>query len=120
MDRNFIEVKNSLIPFSGYKAVSLFPFVFVRRRCVDSGRWSDTDRNHESIHIEQQKELLVIPFYLLYMIEYIFKLFRFQFNTGKAYRSISFEREAYENETNPEYRKTRKHFQQWRKKIQDQ
>lgn len=57
--------------------------------------------NHEKIHWEQQKEMLILPFYLWYVIEWMFK----------GYRQISFEREAYENDANPDYLKTRKRWQ---------
>ena len=69
--------------------------------------------NHESIHWQQQMEMLIIFFYLWYFIEWIIRLFT---NFGNAYRSISFEREAYANDTNKEYLKTRKPFS-WLKYI---
>ena len=53
-------------------------------------------RKHEKIHIAQQKEMLVIPFYLWYFIEWLVRLFK----KGNAYQNISFEREAYVNEYN--------------------
>ncbi|MBC8003884.1 MAG: hypothetical protein H7X84_00305 [Verrucomicrobia bacterium] len=56
--------------------------------------------NHEKIHWEQQKEMLIIPFYLWYIIEWMFK----------GYRTISFEREAYLQERNLHYLKTRKRY----------
>jgi hypothetical protein len=52
------------------------------------------------------KELLYIPFYIIYVIEAIFK----------KYRNISFEKEAYENQDNFEYLKERKHFAMWKNK----
>ena len=39
------------------------------------------------------KEMMYIPFYLLYVVEWLIKLFC----KGSAYRNISFEREAYDN-----------------------
>lgn len=50
--------------------------------------------NHERIHTAQQKELLFIPFYILYGIEWIFRLIQYR-NIDDAYMNISFEREAY-------------------------
>lgn len=47
--------------------------------------------NHESIHTKQMKEMLYIPFYVQYVIEWFFKIF----TEVKAYKNISFEREAY-------------------------
>ena len=50
--------------------------------------------NHERIHTKQQKELLFIPFYLLYVLEWLLRLVQYR-NRQKAYMNISFEREAY-------------------------
>ena len=63
--------------------------------------------NHEKIHWQQQIELIILPFYILYGLEYLIKLIMY----GKdAYRNLSFEREAYTNENNLNYLKTRKHY----------
>lgn len=50
--------------------------------------------NHERIHTRQQKEMLFIPFYLFYIVEWLLRLIRYR-NLNEAYRNISFEREAY-------------------------
>lgn len=50
--------------------------------------------NHERIHTAQQRELLYIPFYVIYLVEWLFRLLQFR-NQHKAYMNISFEREAY-------------------------
>jgi len=71
--------------------------------------------NHESIHWKQQMEMLIIFFYLWYLIEWIIRIF---VNGKKAYVSLSFEREAYANEANLDYLKTRKHFA-WIKYIKN-
>ena len=70
--------------------------------------WIDRDViNHERIHTAQQRELLFIPFYILYMIEWLFRLIQFR-NWDKAYRNISFEREAYAHSHDHSYLKNRK------------
>jgi len=69
--------------------------------------------NHESIHWKQQVEMLVIPFYIFYILEFIVKLFIYG---GDAYRNLSFEREAYANDHNLEYLKIRKNYS-WVKYI---
>lgn len=57
--------------------------------------WIDRDvLNHERIHNAQQRELLYLPFYILYLIEWLIKLLRYR-NNHRAYMAISFEREAY-------------------------
>ncbi len=70
--------------------------------------------NHELIHSAQQKELLWITFYIIYLIEWIILLCRYA-NWNKAYENISFEKEAYKNGKNLNYLNIRKPFAQWRK-----
>ena len=55
---------------------------------------SDNVINHELIHTAQLRELWIVPFYLLYLIEWVCKFVRYG-SWSKAYRNISFEREAY-------------------------
>lgn len=94
--------------------------------------------NHESIHIKQQQEVMIttlliclglkligigywwlIPiisyamFFILYVVEYFLRIIIGFILTGpvranEAYRSISFEHEAYTNESNLDYLKTRR------------
>lgn len=67
---------------------------------------SEKDFNHERIHSEQMKEMLFIGFYLWYLVEWIVRLF----GKGNAYRNLSFEKEAYDNEDNLTYLDTRKPY----------
>ncbi|MFL5784184.1 MAG: hypothetical protein ACJ76H_06225 [Bacteriovoracaceae bacterium] len=54
-------------------------------------------RNHEAIHFDQIKRIGVFRFYFLYLKEYF--LGRWDgLSHNEAYRNISFEREAYENQ----------------------
>ena len=53
--------------------------------------------NHELIHTAQMKELLYLPFYILYGIEWLIRLGMYR-NTKEAYRNVSFEREAYDKQ----------------------
>lgn len=55
---------------------------------------------HEQIHHQQQKEMLVVFFYLWYGIEFLVRLVWLR-NWHKAYRRISFEREAYNESWRP-------------------
>lgn len=84
-------VYSNIIPFRGFKAINLFGILFVRKGC----KMSDTDLNHEAIHTAQMKEMGYIFFYLWYLIEWIVRLFK----KGNAYHNISFEKEAYENQS---------------------
>lgn len=93
---------NDYIPFKGFKAMYFCGCLFVRR----GSSLTERDIRHESIHHAQAKELLFLFFYLWYGIEYLVRLFM----AGNAYRNLSFEREAYANEANAEYLKTRIHY----------
>ncbi len=89
--------------------ITLYPFIIFRKSLIDnvSKERYDVILNHEKIHIEQQKELLVIPFYLWYCGEFLIKLLKYK---DKAYYNLSFEREAYANEKDVNYIKSRKFF----------
>lgn len=100
---------NKLIPFKGYKAITIYPFIFARHSI------SDITLNHENIHGEQQKETLLIFFLLIYVLEYIIKL-AITFNHDRTYKSISFEREAYRYEHDSNYISERKRYS-WIKYI---
>lgn len=102
-------VYNSLIPFRGFMAITIWPFIFVRKEY--KSRFDDVCLRHENIHVQQQKELLLIFFYVIYLLEWLINLFRY--GGKKAYYMISFEREAYAHENDENYK--RKHFAQWRK-----
>lgn len=93
-----IIIRNNLIPFPGYSAITLWPFVFVRRNAWYS---NDTDR-HERIHGRQQLEMLLLLFYLWYGVEYLIRLCITR-DRDRAYRSISFEQEAYAHERDQDY-----------------
>ncbi len=62
--------------------------------------------NHERIHLRQQLEMLVLPFFIWYITEYVIRYIYYR-NSYKAYSNISFEREAYRNESNLNYLKNR-------------
>ena len=100
---------NNIIPFKGYTAMTVYPFIFARKPL------STITLNHEYIHGEQQKETLLIFFLLLYVLEYIIKLI-ITFNFNRAYESISFEREAYMYEHDMKYLSERKRYN-WIKYI---
>ena len=93
-------VFNKLIPFNGFLAMTLWPFIFVREELAKM--YSTVVNNHEHIHAEQQKEMLIVGFALA--------LIGFVFGLGWAYRNISFEREAYANEKDLAYLGRRRHF----------
>jgi hypothetical protein len=98
-------VFNNIIPTKGFKAITLWPWIFVRRNCI----FRDIDERHEMIHCCQQKEMLIVFFYLWYGIEWLYKLCKYR-NATTAYKNISFEREAYSNQNNVAYLDERKPY----------
>ena len=106
--------------FMKIKGMALFPFILLRERLENAEGWEAASAkrtiNHETIHFQQALELFVIPFYILYIIEYGIKLLVYKGNMGKAYRNISFEREAFTNDDNLDYLPTRKRYN-WIKLI---
>jgi len=102
----FLIVAKHLIP-KGYRGMAVFPFVVLK---YDFDKANETFVNHERIHLKQQIELLIIPFFAWYFLEYLFRLVQYK-NKDLAYRNISFEREAYEKETDLNYLKNRSFFQ---------
>jgi hypothetical protein len=85
------------------RGVTIFPFILLSQEVDKENRIL---LNHEKIHIRQQIELLVLPFYLWYGIEFVIRFIQNR-NAKEAYLNISFEREAYQNENNLFYLKQR-------------
>ena len=108
-------VLNNLLPFKGFGAMNLFGVLFLRTDWVDNNSTDSICRlfAHERIHSAQMKELLFIGFYIIYLLEWVYRL---MFHTKTAYRGISFEREAYAHEDDPQYPDTRKRFAQWERR----
>ncbi|GAB6010794.1 hypothetical protein [Viscerimonas tarda] len=94
---------NNIIPFKGFAAINLFGVIFVRKDV----HLTVGIIQHERIHTAQMKELGYILFYLLYFIEWLVKLLRYGL---ESYYNISFEREAYEEESSPFYLANRKKY----------
>jgi len=91
-------------------AITIWPFIVFREA---KDKTNARVINHERIHIRQQIELFVIPFYVIYLMEYLFLLLKHK-NHSTAYSNISFEREAYSNDNNFTYLSSRKPWAMWR------
>lgn len=121
---------NNIIPFRGFRAMALFPFIFARK----SEKWlKDYVINHETIHLRQQREVFVVAlicvlvliitfslswwwmfastlvYLLLYSIFYLAFLIRYR-NNDEAYWANPFEAEARANQCDFNYLKERKMF----------
>ncbi len=87
----------------GYAGMALFPFILYENPELKENK---TFINHETIHLKQQAEMLVLPFYVVYLSNYAFNYLKYK-DHDTAYRNICFEREAYTNEQNLDYLKKR-------------
>lgn len=130
MELGIKTVVNKFLPFKGFVAMTVWPFIFIRKD--KELKFVDKVKRHEYIHVYQQIECLfigvvlaflmfiakcgwwsLIPlgiFYELYVIEWIIKGIIHFGNSRKAYRSISFEREAFEMQENPDWLDDRPKF----------
>ena len=91
-------------------AITLFPFI------ISKEPMSPETLNHETIHIKQQAELLVVFFYLLYVAYYFIGLVKYR-DKQKAYYMIPFEQEAYEYDNQLDYLETRKPYSWTKYKV---
>ena len=92
--------------YKNYVGLSLWPFIILKN---DDLKDDTVLINHEKIHLKQQQELLIVFFYILYITEWLLRTLLYM-DSYKAYQNISFEREAYANETNLNYPDDRKAF----------
>jgi len=86
-----------------HDTVAIWPFIITRRKPADIDQRLI---NHERIHLRQQMEMLIVPFYLWYGAEFLIR--RFRKNAYQAYLDIGFEREARAFELRDNYLKTRR------------
>lgn len=97
-------IKISRHPFGGnFLAINLFGFIFSLRDLTPR------ELNHERIHTVQQRELLYLPFFLWYVVEWLVLCVKYR-NSLKAYYHIRFEQEAYRHEGDPTYLQRRRHY----------
>ena len=113
-------VHSKILPPRGYKAITLFNVIVVRNGTL----LSPSDLNHEDIHWQQEKELLIVGFYILYVLMLVFRLAQYAITGYRlelhgfdklslwktAYRRIPFEREAYCNQSLGDYIESRQHY----------
>lgn len=92
----------------GYNGITIFPFIILKKEIKDTEK-SKYTINHEKIHIQQQKELLLVFFFPWYLISYLIGRFK-GLSHHIAYRNIIFEREAFSNMHDLYYCRGRKIF----------
>lgn len=105
-----IFIKNSKIPIWLSKiapieieAIALFLFVLSR------GEPDSRLKQHETIHFQQQLELLFVGQWILYGLYYLKGLIKYR-DTYLAYTENPFEREAFRNEATDNYLNCRRRY----------
>ena len=101
-------IRTKYIPVRGFSAINLLGVLFVHPGVYLSQELI----NHERIHTAQILEMGIVGFYVWYLAEWLVRLVRH----GNAYRRLSMEREAYENQRDLDYLKHRRHYA-WRKYL---
>jgi hypothetical protein len=88
-----------VVPFLNVQGMAIYPFILLKKATYKK---DEVIMRHETIHLKQQQEMLVLPFYIAYLINYLFNLAKYR-NHDQAYRNIIFEREAYACEGDAKY-----------------
>ena len=77
-------IRNKILPFGKkFLAINLFGIVFAKGDC------DDYVLNHECIHTAQMREWIYLPFYILYLLEWVLNYIKYRDHL-KAYHAISF------------------------------
>lgn len=108
---------NRFIPFKGYIAINLFGKIYMRQKVYNQYKWSKIHfaewlrvvLNHELIHSAQMQDEGYFKFYWKYLVEYLKGLYNYREHSA-AYHSISFEIEAFRNESDLHYLEHRERF----------
>lgn len=87
-------------------AITLYPFIFIRK---DKRNFEELVR-HETIHIFQQLELLIIGAWVLFISEYLYAKYIKKFDARQSYYFTAMEQEAHINAINETYLTTRKPY----------
>ncbi len=88
-------IETNMLP-KHVNGMAIWPFILVRPE-------KRTERlvNHERIHLAQQLETLILPFYVLYLGFYLWN--RMDHDHQDAYVRIPFEAEAFDHDDDLEY-----------------
>jgi len=92
-------------------AINIGPVVWCK------GKLTDSDKTHETVHYQQQLELLFVFHWVLYFLFWVMGMVRFR-SGAIAYFNNPFEIEAYKNEADVDYLATRKRYS-WIKYVTD-
>lgn len=93
------------------RGMAVLGIFFIARSKEDLQPWLIT---HETIHLKQQRDLLVIGSIILHIVETLIALVVYRMTWHDAYLWCSHEQEAYRNQNDPDYLKNRKLFSQFK------
>lgn len=139
MKRYFYDSKvaDILLCLSGCSTIAIGPLVFSKR---SEDRIAQVDKNHETVHAVQWTEVtaifglfifilqlifsfsawwyLIAPvaYYIWYVLEWLVKLVILQ-DSRSAYKSVSFEMEAYDNQHDCNYVENRRMVTPWLNRV---
>jgi hypothetical protein len=89
-----------------FTAMAIYPFIISKLRKAELG---EEVILHEKIHFRQQLEMLYLPFFVCYYMEFLYRWMQHK-NRYEAYKNISFEREAYAHQSDMAYLTSRKPY----------
>lgn len=90
-------------------AITFWPFIVIRPDLKNNPVLPELIR-HETIHIRQQIELLLIGAGILYALEYAYARYIKKLDKRQAYYYTALEQEAHRNAMKADYLKTRKPY----------
>lgn len=94
------------------KAATLFPFIIIRSEKEHRDNpWLLT---HERIHLQQQRETLLVGAFIIDLLERLYARFVLKKSDQETYLWLSSEQEAYRNHHDPQYLTKRKTFARFR------
>ena len=79
----------------GFRGTVFYPYVLISTSRVEAKK--KRILHHEWIHIQQIRREGFLNFYCKYISEWLFNFIKYG-NMSKAYKNISYEKEAYANE----------------------
>lgn len=104
-------IRNRILPIGQrHSAINLFGVLFVKQGVSITSELV----NHERIHTAQMRELIYVPFYILYVLEWLVRVVQCRGRLFEAYMRISFEQEAYKHSGEQDYLARRRHYAQFR------
>lgn len=102
----FMKLMDTLFGFK-VGAVAIFPFIVVQNYTILHNK---DYINHESIHIRQYIETLIIGVWIISAFQYLYARIFLRKSGLHSYYYMSMEQEAHQNDTNHDYLKKRKWF----------